>query len=167
MAPVKNLKLAFPGICSEFIAGELDDYAEAIDSGTVLDAVASIQRQFFKRFPVTLADNKDPSAEWLDKVDDNAAEPEILVPNEDSMTPDEYNVAMAEHKDLINKIEKKKEVSSVGYRVQTSKSYSLFSFSKSPVGLLICTKSAPGLLPRTPLPTTCWLSSWLSWVLVT
>lgn len=110
MSSAKNAKLAFPGHRGEFLAGEMVDYANAVEAGTLPDIVASIQRRFFKRFPPTLADNEEPSAEWLAQVNDNTAEPEIVVPNEDSMTPDEFTAAMTEHKELINRIEKKKEV---------------------------------------------------------
>lgn len=62
---------------------------------------------------MTLADDEEPSAEWLAQVDDNAAEPEIVIPNEESMTPDEYSATLAEHQELIDRIENKKDVSSV------------------------------------------------------
>lgn len=113
MTSVKNNKLAFPGLRGEFLAGEMDDYIEAVEAGSLSDVVASIQRRFFKRFPVSLEDDEDPSPEWLAQVDDNAAEPEINIPNEDLMTPDEYSTAMAEHNELMSKVEKKKDVSKV------------------------------------------------------
>lgn len=113
MSSVKNAKLAFPGLRGEFLAGEMDDYAEAVEAGTLPDALASIQRRFFKRFPLTLGENEEPSPEWLSQVDNNTADPEIVVPDEDSMTPEEHTAAMAKHNELMSKIEKKKDVRSL------------------------------------------------------
>lgn len=87
------------------------DYAEAVENGTVPDVVAVIQRRFFKRFPISLGDKEEPSPEWLAQVDHNAADPEIQVPNEDSMTPEEFAVVTANLTELMGKLERKKDVS--------------------------------------------------------
>lgn len=88
---------AFKGMRKEFLKGQKPAYADAVIGNYVSDFVADICRRYFKRFPIDLDHNIDPSPEWLAQVDDNKADPELLPqPNEDDMDPEEYKNALRE-----------------------------------------------------------------------
>lgn len=80
----------FHGLRKEFLLQEKATYRLAVTGGYKKDAVADIQRRFFKRFPIDLAPDEDPSAEHLALVDGTDPEPEPVAPNADVLTPDEY-----------------------------------------------------------------------------
>lgn len=85
---------AFRGSRKEFLVGKKPAYALAVRNGYTQDAIAQIVRQYLKRYPIDLPHNVEPSAEWLDAVDDNAADPEPEEPDEEKMSEDEYLAAI-------------------------------------------------------------------------
>lgn len=95
-----------------FLDGKNEEYTNAVKMKVVDDVVSNIQRQYFKRFPITLPLNEEPSEEWLAQVDDNAPDPEILPPNEnDYATSDEYVQAMLKYDELGRELTLRKDVS--------------------------------------------------------
>lgn len=85
---------AFGGSRAAFLDAQRDAYAAAVISNDIADCVASIQRRYFKRYPIDLGHDIEPSAEFLAAVDDDAADPEPLYPDEDGMTPEGYDAAL-------------------------------------------------------------------------
>ncbi|KAJ3502939.1 hypothetical protein NLJ89_g8658 [Agrocybe chaxingu] len=85
---------AFRGLRKDFLQGEKPEYAAAVAGGYVNDALAVIQRRFFKRFPIDLPIDKEPTPEQLAAVNDEEPEPDQVVPNEDEMDAEEYAKAV-------------------------------------------------------------------------
>ena len=76
--------------------GEKAAYSAGMAGGYGADALALIQCWYFKHYPVNLPHHKEPMAEHLAAVDDNAPEPEPEEPNPEVMTKEEYKAAMKE-----------------------------------------------------------------------
>ena len=68
----------FRGTRKTFLAGELVAYAAAVEGGFIGDGVALIARRYFKRYPVDLPLDEEPSPEHLAAVDNEAIEPDKL-----------------------------------------------------------------------------------------
>lgn len=85
-------------------------YAEAVLGGYAADAVAEIQRKYFKRYPVDLAHTEEPTAEHLAAVDDNAADPEPEKPDKEKMTAERYEAAMKALEERVKTIHFRKAV---------------------------------------------------------
>ncbi|KDR75957.1 hypothetical protein GALMADRAFT_140529 [Galerina marginata CBS 339.88] len=58
-------------------------------------AVYLPDRRYFKRFPVDLPDEQEPTAEYLAAVDDDAIDPDYEEPDAEKLSPAEYREAMA------------------------------------------------------------------------
>jgi len=82
-----------------FLTAEKQKYANAVDDNCVNDAVADIQRRFFKRFPVDLPLTVEPSPEHLASINDDEPDPEIPVPDKEKLSPEEYETEMAKLED--------------------------------------------------------------------
>jgi hypothetical protein len=96
---------AFQGSRKDFLLGERASYSAAVAGGYAADALALIQRRYFKRYPVELPHTVEPSPEFLANVDDDAPEVEIPEPNEQNMSEEEYKVALdrlAERRKLVS-----------------------------------------------------------------
>lgn len=104
---------SFPGSRGEFINAQTQLYAEAVKDNHIGDTLANIQRRFLKRYPVTLQDNEEPSAEWLAQVDDDAPDEELHPPKVDEMDKDAADKALAEYTNLVARVKFKKDVSTV------------------------------------------------------
>ena len=94
----------FQGSRKEFLLGERASYSAAVAGGYAVDALALIQRRYFKRYPVELPHTLEPSPEFLAAVDDDAPDDEIPVPDQDQMSEEDYRAAvdwLAEHQKLV------------------------------------------------------------------
>ena len=91
--------------------GEKEAYRQAMEEGYIAEAIANIQRRFFKRFPVDLPDDVDPSEEALAAVDDEAIEPEYERPDPEKMSSEEYEEAIKKMEERQKKISFKRGVS--------------------------------------------------------
>ena len=80
----------FQGSRKEFLLGERASYSAAVAGGYAVDALALIQRHYFKRYPVELPHTLEPSPEFLAAVDDDAPDDEIPVPDQDQMSEEDY-----------------------------------------------------------------------------
>lgn len=97
---------AFQGSRKQFLLGERPSYSAAVAGGYAADALAMIQRRYFKRYPVDLPHNLEPSPEFLAAVDDNAPDNEISMPEQDQISEEEYRAAMdqlAERQKLVSR----------------------------------------------------------------
>ena len=65
---------AFQGSRREFLLSQKPAYKAGVIGGYAADALAEIQRKYFKRYPIDLPHSEEPSAEWLAEVDDDAPE---------------------------------------------------------------------------------------------
>lgn len=66
----------FRGSRCEFLNSEKPAYTAGVDGGYPADALALIQRRYFKRFPIDLPHEEEPTDEFIKAVDDDAADPE-------------------------------------------------------------------------------------------
>ena len=87
---------AFVGLQRDFMLGEKLAYSEGVKGGFAADALAIIQRRYFKRFPIALADDDEPSAESLEAVNDDEPDPERVAPDPDALNDEEYAAALGE-----------------------------------------------------------------------
>ncbi|KAF9543145.1 hypothetical protein CPC08DRAFT_649983, partial [Agrocybe pediades] len=97
----------FRGARHEYLVSQMPLYRDSVHGGFSKDAIAIIQRGYFKRFPIDLPMDQDPSPEALDAVDNNApdVEPEPL--NEEGMSEEEleaYHQAAAKRRDSIERL---------------------------------------------------------------
>ncbi|PPQ84465.1 hypothetical protein CVT26_007395 [Gymnopilus dilepis] len=93
---------AFSGSRKAFLMAQKPTYAEAVVGGYVPDALADIQRRYFKRYPVDFPHDQEPTAEQLAAVDDDGPEPEIKEPDREAMDEQEYQ-------DALDALEKRSE----------------------------------------------------------
>ncbi|PPQ77783.1 hypothetical protein CVT26_005395 [Gymnopilus dilepis] len=77
----------------DFLESQREAYKEAFMNGTKDDFVKDVARRFFKRFPPTLADDVEPTEEFLAKVDDSQPDSEYVLPDASTMDPQEYEAA--------------------------------------------------------------------------
>lgn len=102
---------SFHGSRKDFLLAQANLYADAVVNSHVLDTVADVQRRYFKRYPPSLPDDEEPSAEWLAAVDDNSPDDEILPPRRDGMDEKEYDQALEHYHQMLKVIETRKGVS--------------------------------------------------------
>jgi hypothetical protein len=95
--------MVHPGFFKEarksFLLAEKATYSEAVQGDYVCDALAKIQWRYFKRFPINLSHDEEPSPEHLESVDDSAPEPEPEEPDEQGLGPEAYTKALQEVED--------------------------------------------------------------------
>lgn len=85
---------AFQGVRYRFLQDQKPLYAQAVLSNNTADITVDIQRRFFKRFPLEMDEVEEPSEEFLSAVDDNASDPEPPAPNEETLSPEAYELAI-------------------------------------------------------------------------
>ncbi|PPQ77171.1 hypothetical protein CVT26_008091 [Gymnopilus dilepis] len=85
---------AFKGVRKLFLMGEKEAYSQAVEDGYIVEAVARTQRRFFKRFPIDLPDEIEPSPEELAKVDDEEIEIDYPEPDREKLSEEEYEAAV-------------------------------------------------------------------------
>ena len=85
---------AFLGSRLDFMRAQNSLYAAAVVANTKDECVADIQRRYFKHYPIDLEHNVEPTLEFLDSVDDDEADPEVVAPDPDLLSPEEFKEAM-------------------------------------------------------------------------
>ncbi|PBK81488.1 hypothetical protein ARMGADRAFT_1144191 [Armillaria gallica] len=90
---------AFCGSCREFLIQQIEGYIKAVEEGHAAEYIADMVQHYLKRFPITLTHNVKPSPEHLAHVNDNVPDPEILMPDEDSLTFVEYKKQMNKYQE--------------------------------------------------------------------
>ncbi|KAJ3486924.1 hypothetical protein NLJ89_g11762 [Agrocybe chaxingu] len=88
---------AFQGQRKEFLVGEKPSYAAGVEGGYAVDALALIQRRYFKRWPVLLPHDQDQLPDVLAAVNDEAPDEEYAIPCKEDMGEDEYAEAMKDY----------------------------------------------------------------------
>lgn len=86
-------RAAFSGLRLQFMEEQLEGYATAVVESRDNDFVLDVQRRYFKRFPLSLSHDVEPSQESLDSVNDNTSDPELQEPNQKDMSDEEYKDA--------------------------------------------------------------------------
>ena len=81
---------AFRGSRKAFLIEQKPSYKAAVLGGFAAECICDIQRRFFKRYPIHLGDNEEPSEEDLAKVDDNAPDLDTAPPDPEMMSSEEY-----------------------------------------------------------------------------
>lgn len=115
---------SFSGRRKEFLNSQQDVYAAAVKGGHIADAVADIQRRYFKRFPTTLPHTQDPTQEFLDAVDDNAPDPEVSPPQAaDFANSEEHTRALRVYEFNKAEIKMRKDVRLISRKLYHSLSY--------------------------------------------
>lgn len=85
---------AFLGSRKNFLQSQKGKYNAGVVGGYAADALAQIQRKYFKRYPIDMPHDEEPSAERLATVDDEAADEELEGPDIDALDEDELAAAM-------------------------------------------------------------------------
>ena len=62
--------------------------------GYTTDALAGIQRRYFKRYLINLAHSEEPMVEWLSMVDNDVPDAEKDGPDIDTLEEEEYTAMM-------------------------------------------------------------------------
>ena len=83
--------------------GEKSKYRAAVAGGFVKDAMADIQRRYFKRFPIDIPHSEEPLPEHLASVDDGETDPE-------SQVPDKENLSLEEYEEQLEKLEARRKL---------------------------------------------------------
>ena len=86
---------AFRGLRKDFLIGEKAAYGEGVRGGYAAEALANTQRRFFKRFPLDLPLDVEPTKEYLELMKDDEPDPEEEPPSKDGLTPEEFAAAIA------------------------------------------------------------------------
>ena len=103
----------FRGLRKEFLLGQKATYKEGITGGYAADALAIIQRRYFKRFPPELPLDEEPSLESLAGVDDDAPDEELQPPDRDSCAQEEYDALLTVFEERGKMVALRKAVSLV------------------------------------------------------
>jgi len=102
---------AFQGLRKQFLMNEKPTYKAGVLGGYAADALANIQRHYFRRFPVDLPHDQEPTVEFLANVNDNAPDKVEEVVDLDDLTPGEVEAAVAKMKERRKTVEFRKAVS--------------------------------------------------------
>lgn len=122
----------------KFLTEKYPFYVEAVLQGTGNDYIANVQRCFFKRFPIDLDENEDPTPEALAAVDDDAADPEVEEPDTSDMSVEEIIEVERVLEARAKKIVYRRGVSSAACKSNNIKLTP--SYSRSSVGSPINTR---------------------------
>jgi len=107
----------FRGTRKEFLKGELLAYARAVEGGYVLDGVALISRRYFKRYPVDIPLDQEPTPEHLAAVDDDAIEPDEPPIDDKELSIEDF---------IEEGFRREEHAALVAYRQAVSSSYAVF-----------------------------------------
>jgi len=95
----------FRGTRYTFLMGEKATYKAGVEGKYTGDALANIQSRYFRRYPVELPLDEEPTAEFLAAVDDNRPDVDQPCPDPEKLTEAEYKAEverLEEHADLID-----------------------------------------------------------------
>ncbi|KAF9030913.1 hypothetical protein BJ165DRAFT_1535574 [Panaeolus papilionaceus] len=86
---------AFQGSRAQFILDAKPEYAAGVIGGYAKDAVARIQRRYFKVYPIELPHEQEPSEEHLKNIDYDAPDEELEPPSPELLDDEEYQKQLA------------------------------------------------------------------------
>ncbi|EDR06994.1 uncharacterized protein LACBIDRAFT_328415 [Laccaria bicolor S238N-H82] len=99
----------FAGSRLKFLEGELPAYTKAVVNNREDNFILDLWRRYFKRYPVDLADNVEPTEETLASVNDNEPDEELEPPKKETMTEEEYTNQLLKFNQTKEAIKKKKQ----------------------------------------------------------
>jgi len=102
---------SFLGARFDFLHAQKRQYAAAVVANSKSEFVSDVHRRYFKRFPIELDHGVDPTQEFLDTVNDEEADPEVVAPDPSLMSPEEYEKAEAIFKKRQDMVVFRKQVS--------------------------------------------------------
>jgi len=102
---------AFQGLRKQFLMNEKPAYAAGVLGGYAADALANIQKRYFRRFPIDLPHDQEPTVEWLAGVNNNSPDTELEIIGTDKLTSVEFEEAVAQLKERRRLVECRKAVS--------------------------------------------------------
>lgn len=105
----------FQGLRKKFLDDQQELYAAAVEDKHVANVVADIQRRYFKRFPVTLSHTQEPSEESLAAVDDDAPDPDLLPPQQGTLSDEAYARARRVYELQVAELKMRKAVRIITY----------------------------------------------------
>lgn len=108
---------AFSAKRKAFLESKQANFTAAVENSRTANGLAVIFRQYFKRFPIDLDDNVEPTDNALATVDDNAADPDLEEPS-DSLGPEEHAAALKALKARQAHIQAKRGVSCALFGVE-------------------------------------------------
>lgn len=101
----------FHGKRKEFLTTKRPEFNASVNNDRVPDVLMQIYQAYFRRFPMTMSEDDEPTDEALAAVDDNAAEPEDNTVALDELSGEAYDIALEKMKDERNALDAKKGVS--------------------------------------------------------
>ena len=102
---------SFLGSRFEFLRAQNRLYAAAVISNTKEECIGDIQRRYFKRYPIDLEHNVEPAPEFLARVDDDEADPEVVAPDPSVLSLEEFNQATEAFGERRKELNFRKQVS--------------------------------------------------------
>ncbi|SJL12093.1 uncharacterized protein ARMOST_15514 [Armillaria ostoyae] len=105
----------FQGSQQEFMADQIEGYIKAVGEGRTTEFIADVIHQYLKRYPLRLEHNVEPSAEHLARIDDYVPDLEIVMPNKDKLSFEEYKKAQMQMVEDCRLLKFRSEVSSEHY----------------------------------------------------
>ncbi|KAF9471899.1 hypothetical protein BDN70DRAFT_819435 [Pholiota conissans] len=114
---------AFKGSRKQFLQDQAVLYANAVVQDSVADTISDIQRRYFKRYPITLPHDEEPTEEWLAQVDEDAPDHEIVSPKRQAFDNDnDFDIALSAYNEQIKMIKMRKDQIARRLKYQYSKS---------------------------------------------
>lgn len=104
---------AFQGLRKQFLMNEKPAYKAGVLGGYAADALANIQHRYFRRFPIDLPHDQEPTVQFLAGVNDNAPDRVEEVVELDDLTPEEVEAAVSKMKARRKLVEYRKAVSAL------------------------------------------------------
>lgn len=101
---------AFRGTRREFLMNEKPAYRTGVEGGYTPDALATIWRRYFKRYPIDLDHRVEPSPKFTAAVNDDLAEPDIE-PIDQDQEPEAQQQEIARRAERGERIGYRKRVS--------------------------------------------------------
>ena len=102
---------AFKGGRLKFLQDELTEYTKAVINDRAEDFALDVIRRFFKRYPLDLQDDLEPTPDMLANLNDDEPDEEPQPPSKENMTLEEYDIEMKNFEQLQRRLTKKTEVS--------------------------------------------------------
>lgn len=103
----------FHGKQKQFLTDKRPLFDASVENDHVPDVLMQIYRAYFRRFPVDMPEDVEPTDEAIAMVDDSAAEPEIDTSALEELSGEAYEVALEKMKEGRVVLDAKKGVSDI------------------------------------------------------
>ena len=102
---------AFDGKRLDFLLKQQDRFAEGVEEGIARDVAMDIIREYFLVFSIDMPITEEPTDEFIAAVDFSVAAPEMVVPDLEGMTLEDFEAQMELWEDRQHQIQLRKAVS--------------------------------------------------------